>query len=363
MSSTQRRGFTLIELLVVIGIIAVLIGLLVPAVQKVREAAARAQCMNNLKQIGLAMHNHHDTYKRFPPGLNNWNPQQQDFAPLPPHALYCWRALLLPYLEGDNLWRQAVALEQVGSLPPPIDRRPPWWRPKYWTPVVRYGDIWDSSQRYFGPFAQVVPVFSCPSDSRTLEPVQIGGWPTSLSSYLGVTGIDLWAWSTTPTGPQDLPGIMVPTNKFANGSAGPEGADMQIRASSQGRRLAEITDGTSNTLLVGERPPGHTMDYGWAFGCTGQGYTGSLDSTLGVNEVNLHQTGVPEIDACPDGPYFFSAGRIDNPCDQFHYYSIHPGGANFLFADGSVRFLDYGIQNEVLRALASMNGGEVVELP
>ncbi len=77
----------------------------------------------------------------------------------------------------------------------------------------------------------------------------------------------------------------------------------------------------------------------------------------------MQQSGVPEVDACPTGPYFFSRGRIDNPCDQFHYYSLHPSGANFLFADGSVHFLNYGIENSTLRALASTSGGEVVELP
>ena len=131
----------------------------------------------------------------------------------------------------------------------------------------------------------------------------------------------------------------------------------------QGTRLAEITDGTSNTLLVGERPPGHSLDFGWAFAASGQDGEGTLDSTLGVNEVNLHTSGIPEIDACPSGPYFFSPGRIDNPCDQFHYYSLHSGGANFLFADGSVHFLSYGVSNDVMRAMATMYGGEVVDLP
>jgi len=351
-----RRAFTLIELLVVIAIIAVLIGLLLPAVQRIRESANRTQCMNNLKQIGLAMHNYHDTEKRLPPALNNWWPQT--YFPFRPHAMDCWRMLILPYVEGDNLWHQTVALEQDGSLPPPADPYPPWLEAKYQFPPVRYGYIFDSSGRYFGPFATVVPVFSCPSDSRTQQTVQSEGFSTSLSSYLGVSGIDIWAWSTATTGLQDFRGIMVPSNKYSR-----DRGTSEIRASSQGTRFAEIIDGTSNTLLVGERPPGHSLDYGWAFGCIGQGWTGTLDCTLGLNEMNLHQNGIPEIDACPDGPYLFSAGRIDNPCDQFHYYSLHPGGANFLFADGSVHFLNYDIDNRTIRAWASMKGGEVVESP
>ncbi len=270
MSKILRQAFTLIELLVVIAIIGILIALVLPAVQRVRESANRIWCANNLHQIGLALHHYHDCEGRLPPGLNNWWPQT--YIPTPPHARDSWRMLLLPYVEGDNLWRQAVALEQVGSLPSPVDPCPSWLDPRYWTPAVRYENIWDSSGRYFGPFATVVPVFSCPSDSRTLQTVQSEGFSVSLSGYLGVNGTDLWAWSTTPMGPQDLRGIMVPTNKYRVDLGSPD-----IPASTKGTRLAEITDGTSNTLLIGERPPGHSLDFGWAFGCFGQDGEGTLD--------------------------------------------------------------------------------------
>jgi prepilin-type N-terminal cleavage/methylation domain-containing protein/prepilin-type processing-associated H-X9-DG protein len=351
MTRTQRRAFTLIELLVVIAIIAVLLSLLVAAVMRVREAANSITCANNLHLIGLAMHDYHDTEGQLPPALNSWWPNT--FATPQPHRWDCWRALLLPYLEQDNLWQQVVALERVDSLPPPNDYG--YWIP---TPEDRYAWIWDSSNRYFGPFATVVPVFSCPSDVRTLQPVQSNGMTTSLSAYLGVSGIDLWAWSTTPTGPGDFRGVMVATNKY-NRDVG--WFDRPV--SSRGTQFREITDGMSSTLLVGERPPGHSLDFGWAFGCTGQDGEGTLDCTLGVNEVNLHQTGIQEIDACPDRPDYFRPGQINDPCDQFHYYSLHPGGANFVFADGSVHFLSYSINNQVMRALASMSGKEVVDLP
>jgi prepilin-type N-terminal cleavage/methylation domain-containing protein/prepilin-type processing-associated H-X9-DG protein len=353
-TNRQRKAFTLLELLVVLGIIAILAGLLLAAVQRARAAASRSQCANNLHQIGLALHNYHDVYQRLPPGFNNWCPYTS-CAPLPPHWFYSWRTMLMPYLEADNKWRQAVALEPVGSLPPPTDT---WW-PSTTQPAARYEFTCDRSGRYFGPFALVDPVFSCPSDSRTLQAVESEGVSVALSSYLAVNGIDLWAWSTTPTGPQDLRGVMVATNKYDGSSGLPE-----VPVSSHGTRLTDIADGTSNTLLVGERPPAHSLDFGWCYGCTvGQDIEGTIDATLGVNEVNLHQSGVPEIDACPPGPYSFGDGRIDNPCDVFHYYSPHPGGAHFLFADASVHFLSYSVADQVMRALATMSGEEAVALP
>jgi prepilin-type N-terminal cleavage/methylation domain-containing protein/prepilin-type processing-associated H-X9-DG protein len=359
MSNRKRPAFTLIELLLVIAIIGVLIGLLLPAVQRVREAANRTQCINNLKQIGLAMDHYEVDWECLPPALNN--PQLNSPLPWPPHPLDCWRMLILPYVEQDNLWRKILYLEQVGSLPPPIDPPPPGWQ-QYWTPEIAYLFIYDSSQRYFGPFRTVVPVFSCPSDPRTLHTVYAflwgGGLSTSLSSYLGVNGIDLWGWSTTPTGGvDDLRGILVSTNKYRRDTG-----DRDTPISIVGTRLAEITDGRTNTLLIGERPPSHGLDWGWAFACFGQDYCGTLACTLGVNEVNLQNSGV-ETDACGPGPYKFQSGQINNPCDAFHFYSPHPGGANFLFADGRVQFLSYDINNATMRALASMSGGEAVPPP
>jgi prepilin-type processing-associated H-X9-DG protein/prepilin-type N-terminal cleavage/methylation domain-containing protein len=353
MSNRQRRAFTLIELLLVIAIIGVLLALLLCAVQRVREIASRTQCINNLKQIGLAMQNYHADYHCFPPSLNNWCPWPT-CPPLQPHWTYSWRVLLLPYLDCESKWRQADLLERIDS-----PHQPTFSWPFPVQPAAPYGYTCDNSGRYFGPFSLVDRVFSCPSDSRTLQSVSSEGFTVALSSYLGINGIDLWAWSTTPTGPLDLRGVMVPTNKYDASTGYP-----LVTASSSGTRVAQISDGTVTTLLVGERPPGHSLDYGWCYGCClGQVYDGTLDATLGVNEFNLQQTGVPEMDACGPGPYSFSPGRIDNPCDQFHYYSPHPGGANFLFADGHVYFLSYAIENKVMRDLATMSGDEVVELP
>jgi prepilin-type processing-associated H-X9-DG protein len=328
--------------------------------------ASRTQCLNTLTQIGLALQIYAGVNGAFPPGNNNWTHLSGTALPTSQYEFWSWRALLMPYLQEDGKLKWAERLMKVGSLPPPLDPAPSWNPPdpQAWL----YAAVWDGSGRYFGdssgrylgPFALVNPVFSCPSDSRTLQPVQSEGWTVAVSSYLAVNGIDLWSWSTgTPTGSGALRGVMVPTNKKYQGQWGQEPYHCTL-----GTRMTEISDGTSTTLLVGERPPSHGLDFGWTYACTfGQDFCGTLDATLGVNEINLQQSGVPDLDACGPGPYYFSAGRIDNPCDAFHFWSLHPGGANFLFADGSACFLSYTVGDKVMRALATMSNDDAVELP
>ncbi len=123
-------------------------------------------------------------------------------------------------------------------------------------------------------------------------------------------------------------------------------------------RFADITDGTSNTLAVGERPPSTDGWYGWWYAGWGQNQDGSADMVLGVREKNYSARAA----SCPIGPYEYGPGRPDNMCDTFHFWSHHPGGANFLFADGSVHFLPYSAR-AVMRALATRAGGEAVLPP
>jgi prepilin-type N-terminal cleavage/methylation domain-containing protein/prepilin-type processing-associated H-X9-DG protein len=291
----HRRGFTLIELLVVIAIIGVLIGLLLPAVQKVREAGSRVQCLNNLQQIGLAAHGYHGVRHSFPPGMRFQAGQD-------PHLYSSWLTELLPFLEHEPLWAQTRAAYQQSQSP---FKNPP----------------------HFG-LATVIKIFNCPSDYRA-DQVHIAGksqYPVATTSYLGVEGKDL----TT------LGGVLF--------------RDSYIR-------IAAITDGTSQTLFAGERPPSTDFQYGWWYAAVGQRWTGSLDMILGVEEQNA----LPVMaGSCPPGTYSFAPGRFDNQCDMFHFWSPHTGGgANFLFADGSVHFLTYGAA-PLMPALASRAGGDIV---
>jgi prepilin-type N-terminal cleavage/methylation domain-containing protein/prepilin-type processing-associated H-X9-DG protein len=284
-----RRGFTLIELLVVIAIIAILIGLLVPAVQKVRTTAARAQCANNLKQIGLALHSYHDQYKHLPPPRGN-------HIPTPVFTEFRgWMCEILPYLEQSNL------------------------------ATHMYTNPWYTG--FFANFNKPVALYLCPSDPRDLQNVPSGNG--ALTSYVGATGSDI--------------DINVQFNGPSNGI---------FNVSSGGIRLLDITDGTSNTLMVGERPPSADLNVGW-WGAS------DYDTLLSTRQLygDIFGAGGCVL------PGLFGPGSAGGPCngDDNHFWSFHDGGANWVFGDGSVRFLPYTASALTL-PLASRNGGEVVDL-
>jgi len=309
---SPRRGFTLIELLVVIAIIAVLIGLLLPAVQKVRGAAARTDCANNLKQIGLALHNYNDANERFPAPRGTHTAPQYLFT-----EFRGWMCDILPYLEQGGLAQNMYTN--------------PWY------------------VGFFGTFNMPVNTYLCPSDPRNLLSVANGNG--ALTSYLGVTGSD---------------------NDVNAQFNGPTNGIFDV--SSPGIRLTDVTDGTSNTLMVGERPPNYNMVFGWWYNGTGQWdfsfhtspphWTGSCAVVLGLAEINIkgNADSSPELLLCPMGPYAFEPGSIHNPCDQFHFWSLHMGGSNFLLCDGSVHFFNYGA-TPILVQMATRAGGEPVGSP
>ena len=347
---SRRSGFTLLELLVVIAIIGVLIALLLPAVQRVREAANRIACINNLKQMGLALHNYHDTYKRFPPSLDGgmfppiaakaWGAPRKGWTPY-----WSWLAYILPFIEQDNLWKQAYNWAQIGGGDTSI------WAVGHWWP---FGSFWDTNP--IPPnvmFATPLKTWICPSEPRnlTVEYIPLGNIPSTpvaFTEYLGVDGIQ---------------------GQDANGAAWTVGDKSGILVNSgwdQARRISfsSISDGSSNTLMVGERPPSVDLFWGtWI----GYGFDGSGvgDVTLGAREIvyaaNVQTTSLSGggSTSCPATKLGFQPGTINDPCDQVHFWSWHPGGANWLFGDGSAKFMAYSM-NDVLPQMCTRNGGEVV---
>ncbi len=324
MSTFQRprkTGFTLIELLVVIAIIAILIGLLLPAVQKVREAAARMSCTNNLKQIGLALHNYHDANDRFPTprplspttgnngGYTNyaWN-----FLPATTETCGGWMFRILPYIEQGNLHTPLASVVSTAEIANTIN------------------NIGSNS----------VKIYQCPSDPLVTN--KSPGTPPSggraLTSYLGVTGNDEWLESGF-YGSNARNGMFAPKSWVGSTAA-------------KGPKMTAVSDGLSNTTIVGERPPADAVTSGgfrWGW------WRGTDFNTIMANP-NMEAS---IITGCAT-PGYFRPDVITNPCAATHYWSMHTGGGNWLLGDGSVRYFAYTAGPVILPQMASINGGEVV---
>ncbi len=291
-----RPGFTLIELLVVIAIIALLIGLLVPAVQKVREAAARIQCQNNLKQIGLACHHFHDVNQGLPPGYRAAGPYPD------PSPGWGWAAYILPYLEQDNLYRQI-----------------------------------DFKASMIGQEAiqATVKVFLCPVDQTpstpfavvdaSLAPLVLAG-PSSYAATVGDDASEVDA----PTGN----GVFYRNSKT---------------------RFADMTDGTSQTTMVGDRAWLDTKGI-WA------GVIPGAITQAGPTNPWTNATGAAPALVLVHNNWINIRTDADGGLDDFS--SKHTGGVNLLFGDGSVHFLrsiqNDGPQRRAFWALGTRAGGEVV---
>ncbi|MCI0642724.1 MAG: DUF1559 domain-containing protein [Gemmataceae bacterium] len=331
----SRRGFTLIELLVVIAIIAILIGLLLPAVQKVREAAARAQCTNNLKQIGLAMHNYHDVAKKLPYGEGPGSSQTLTGPGTSATARGCcwglWQTLILPYLEQESmfkLWMNHGGSDNSGRAITGTGNR------------LRYGD----TPNVENVTSKRLSILTCPSDSPNPGAITVtfSGVTYGITSHNYVVNYG----NGTNYGLDPLVGPAPPITWRV--SAAPFGMAPNIK------RLTDIVDGTSNTLMASETVQGVQSDLrGFTWWAPGAQFTTVLPPNsqspdiVTQNCVNRPLMNLPCVNN--GGAWNIQAAR-----------SRHTAGVNVLLCDGSIHFVNQSIDIGTWRGLSTINGGEVL---
>ncbi|RCS48242.1 DUF1559 domain-containing protein [Bremerella cremea] len=314
--SVNRNGFTLVELLVVIAIIGVLIALLLPAVQQAREAARRMQCTNQMKQLGIAMHNYHDTFKKLPPGNSEIEQLGQ------PRREWGWAPRLLAFMEGSAIY------DNIDFSKPSYDR------PSSWNNAM----MDDPSVICNYKFVRMVhPQFLCPSNSQGGEPAVedhfSASWELSQCDYAANIGD-----YNNSTG---IGGVGVTHSGAGNSELMVRGV---IGCRDYSARFADITDGLSHTILLGEVVGAWSHWQNWGSACFS-------NTAYPINHRNrdfLNGTLGPTVSHWQENIVF---------------RSFHPGGANFLLCDGSVRFLPETIDGVTYRAAASKSGGETGNLP
>jgi prepilin-type processing-associated H-X9-DG protein len=288
----ERIATTVIEAITVVAIVFVLFALTMSAVQRMRDASCQADCRNRMRQVAMALHSYVSRNGYFPPGCNSDTHEYQQ-------PYMSWHVRILPDMEQSTLYDDAIKSFSQDRV---FYHRPPHWHAE-----------------------TVFKTYGCPSDIRTQELIyQSNGKGHGLTSYLGANG----------TRASKSDGVL-----YLNSSV----------------RFSDITDGTTNTLLIGERPPSTDLIFGWWYAGWGQDKNGEGDMILGTRVLN-NENRSPE---CSVGPHLFKAGNLKNQCDFLHFWSTHSGGANFAFADGSVRFLRYSA-NEILPALGTRAGGDSV---
>jgi prepilin-type N-terminal cleavage/methylation domain-containing protein/prepilin-type processing-associated H-X9-DG protein len=375
-----QRGFTLIELLVVIAIIAVLIGLLLPAVQKVREAANRIKCANNIKQLALACHTYHDANLAFPRGdVGGWGNDKGT-----------WLFAILPYVEQDNLYRQVTSL--------------PGYQLPGWT---MSNQLVVSTTNTTGPlcapganalipsgFPVKIATYRCPSDGFSADANNYTNYcghqgPQCNQDPPGCAGTNIFELNCngnnqySPAGPDSTDSPLIPptwpgfgptaaygdtasasrlAGMFARGGAG---FDAPGARTSPTLRIADVTDGTSNTILISETLPAEDQNQvydgggGWAM------YNNAVDAQT-IQPINwqidttLTQT---QYEWCCSGSAVAPTHCFWNWAITWGAKSNHSGGAQFAFCDGSVHFISQGIDTRTYVYLGCRNDGQVVALP
>jgi hypothetical protein len=283
---------------VVIAIIAILIALLLPAVQQAREAARRSTCKNNLKQLGLAMHNHHDVYRQLPIGIavdgsSGWG--------------WAWGAYILPYVDQAPLYKTI--------------------EPNMWTDSGG-----STSTNIAAAAALAMPVFECPSAAVSIK-LHSG---RRMQNYAGNAGSDSFATD-------DNAGVLDKNGIFLSGSPKPEASD--------GIEFRDITDGTSNTMMIAEKAGNASGSIGNApcANCSCHViFSSYLDANPPTNEVSEMLGGT-------------NFGFNTN--DEKAFHSFHTGGIQAVMCDGSVKFFSENISAAVRLAIGSRNGGEIEEIP